>query len=85
MDTVTIHELHAGELAAHPDNLRTEPAADLGSLTRSIKANGVVEPVVVVPLDGGGHRVVAGHPRLAAAVEAGRETVPCWVRDNPAR
>jgi ParB family chromosome partitioning protein len=66
-------------IAEHPWNVRTD-VGDLTGLTASIAAQGVLEPLVVVPLDAGGHQLVAGARRRAAAVAAGLELVPCIVR-----
>jgi ParB/RepB/Spo0J family partition protein len=51
---------------------------NLGELAESIAESGIVEPLVVVPLEG--HRILAGHRRAAAAVMAELDVVPCWVR-----
>lgn len=57
----------------------------VGGLRASIAQAGVVEPLIVRPVDydDGDRRyeVVAGNRRLAAAMQAGLETVPCLVRD----
>jgi ParB family chromosome partitioning protein len=52
---------------------------DLDELAESIEESGIVEPLLVVPLDDG-HRIVAGHRRAAAAVIAELDVVPCWIR-----
>lgn len=65
-------------LAAAAGNIR----ADIGAITElvaSIRAYGVLEPLVVIP-DGDGYRLIAGKRRAAAAVEAGASLVPCWER-----
>ena len=50
--------------------LRTTVGADLGVLVASIRARGVVQPIVVEP-DGDGYVIREGHRRVAAAVLAG--------------
>lgn len=68
----------------HPDN----PRRDLGDLTElvdSIKAKGILQPLVVVPgaTDRGvNFLLIAGHRRKAAAALAGLERVPVIVRDD---
>lgn len=49
---------------------------------KSVASIGIVEPVLVTPIngDGSGYQIVAGHRRHAAASEAGLATVPCLVR-----
>jgi len=66
-------------LAAHPRNIRDD-LGDLEGLTASIAAVGVIEALTVVPLADGGHRIVAGHRRCAAAILADQATVPCLMR-----
>jgi ParB family chromosome partitioning protein len=65
-------------LAAHPRNVRTD-LGDLTGLTASIAAQGVLEPLSVLPIDDG-HMILAGHRRAAAAIEAGHTHVPCLIR-----
>ena len=52
----------------------------LAPLMESVRAHGVIEPLVVTPTDGGRYRIVAGHRRAAAAKLARLKTVPCVVR-----
>ena len=64
---------------------RTEFAEDvLDSLAASIGAQGVVQPVVVTPLDGAAgsarYGIIAGERRWRAAQRAGLEEVPVVVR-----
>lgn len=68
-------------LAAHPSNVRHK-LRDLRGMVRSIKAAGILVPLVVVPSDNGRHQIVAGHRRCAAAIEAGLTQVPCLVRPD---
>ena len=69
-------------LAAHPSNVRRD-LRDLRGMVRSIKAVGVLVPLVVVPTsDGDGYQIVAGHRRCQAAIEAGIDEVPCLVRSD---
>ena len=58
---------------------RFEPEAHAG-LADSIKAQGVVQPVLVRPRAAGGYELIAGERRWRAAREAGLETVPAVVR-----
>jgi ParB family chromosome partitioning protein len=58
----------------------------LEELAASIKANGVIEPIVVRPLPGGGsggarYEIVAGERRWRAAKLAGLEDIPTIVRE----
>ena len=56
----------------------------LAELTESIKAHGVIQPLIcrVLPEErGGGYELIAGERRLRAAVEAGLKAVPVVVMD----
>jgi len=52
------------------------------ALSESIKARGVLQPIVVRPLPGGSYELIAGERRLRAAKLAGLEQVPAIVRDT---
>jgi len=54
--------------------------AALQELASSIKAQGVVQPIVVRPLSNGKHEIVAGERRWRAAQMAGLHEVPVVVR-----
>lgn len=53
----------------------------LEELARSIKANGVIQPVVVRRLDNGSYQIITGERRWRAAQRAGIRRVPIVVRD----
>src|SRR3954468_8138908 len=67
-------------LSSHPANVRFD-LRNLDELAESIVESGIVEPLVVVPVDDG-HRLLAGHRRAAAAVMADLDVVPCWLRPD---
>jgi ParB family transcriptional regulator, chromosome partitioning protein len=52
----------------------------LAELADSIRARGVLQPVVVRPLSGGRYELVAGERRLRAARIAGLELIPAMLR-----
>jgi ParB family transcriptional regulator, chromosome partitioning protein len=52
------------------------------ALAESIKARGILQPLVVRPLPGGEYELIAGERRLRAARMAGLEQVPALVRDT---
>jgi ParB family chromosome partitioning protein len=63
------------------DNYRkTFNETSIAELAASIKANGIVEPLIVRPL-ADGFSIVAGERRWRAAQIAGLVTVPCIVRE----
>ena len=78
--TVAI-EVVTNSLVPNPMQPRSSYDPDkLSDLTKSIKANGVIQPLVVERLEAGGYQIVFGHRRWYAAQDAGIETVPCIVR-----
>src|SRR5215210_6558372 len=52
------------------------------ALAESIKARGILQPLVVRPLPGGTYELVAGERRLRAARLAGLDEVPAVVRET---
>lgn len=81
----TVREIDLDRLVDNPRNPvdRTEDLADMAD---SIKAAGVLSPLLVVPHQHqpGYYMVVAGHRRKHAARLAGRTTAPCIVRATEA-
>lgn len=55
--------------------------ADLADLAESIRAQGVVQPIVVTPDRDGSYTIVAGERRWRAARQAGLSEVPVVVRE----
>jgi ParB family chromosome partitioning protein len=54
---------------------------DVSALKESIRENTILQPLIVSPLPTGKFLLVAGHRRLAAAVELGFAKVPAIVRE----
>ncbi|HEY3988069.1 MAG TPA: ParB/RepB/Spo0J family partition protein [Acidobacteriaceae bacterium] len=52
----------------------------LEELAASIAASGVVQPIVVRPLDGGRYQLIAGERRLLASQKVGKSAIPAIVR-----
>jgi len=70
-----------GDLIHHPENPRLD-LGDLDELTASIKANGILQNLTVVPdLEKCKYLVVIGNRRLEAAKAAGLVELPCSIRD----
>lgn len=55
----------------------------LGELADSIRVRGVIQPVIVRPVDDGGYEILAGERRWRAAQLAGLERVPAIIRQVP--
>ena len=53
----------------------------MADLMESIKANGVLTPVVVRGNDGDGYEMISGHRRLHASKLAGLKKIPAFVRE----
>ena len=79
MDNTTTM-LNVSELYENPANPRKD-LGDLTELSESIKVNGVLQSLTVIPRDKGGYTVVIGHRRLAAAKLAGVTELPCVVSE----
>ena len=74
-------EIPVSDLAANPFQPRSRfDEAALKELAASIKATGVLQPVLVRRQDGG-YQLVAGERRLRAAQLAGMHSIPAIVRD----
>ena len=63
----------------HQPRQRFEDAG-LDELAQSIKANGIIQPIVVRKVDGG-YRIIAGERRWRAAQRAGLTRVPVVIKD----
>ncbi len=57
--------------------------ASLAELADSIRARGILQPIVVRPVEGGEYEILAGERRWRAAQLAGLERVPALVREVP--
>jgi ParB family transcriptional regulator, chromosome partitioning protein len=58
-------------------------AASLAELALSIKEQGVMQPILVRPVDGGVFEIMAGERRWRAAQQAGLREVPALVKNVP--
>ena len=52
---------------------------DMEQLTESIRQQGVLNPIMVRPLDTGEYEVISGHRRLHACKKAGIEVIPAFI------
>ncbi|WP_375740774.1 ParB/RepB/Spo0J family partition protein [Pseudomonas boanensis] len=59
-----------------------DPTA-LEELAQSIKAQGVMQPIVVRPIGGGRFEIIAGERRWRASHQAGLDKIPAMVREVP--
>jgi ParB family chromosome partitioning protein len=72
--------------ALRPGRYQPRTRMDPGSLEElaaSIRVQGVMQPILVRPLDGDAYEIIAGERRWRAAQIAGLAEVPCLVREIP--
>ena len=62
---------------------RDMDATALEELALSIKAHGVMQPIVVRPIGEGRFEIVAGERRWRASQQAGLDKIPAMVRELP--
>ena len=74
---ITLSELHP--FKNHPFKAKDDEA--MMETADSIRQYGVLVPAIVRPDADGGYELVAGHRRHHASELAGKETLPCIVRD----
>ncbi len=76
----SMKEIALGDISPNPYQPRTVWDADgLTELADSIKANGVIQPIIV-RRKGSGYELIAGERRLRAAQIASLETIPALIR-----
>lgn len=81
MNKNTLTYIEIGKLFHHPNNPRKE-YGDLAELTESIKQNGIMQNLTVVPIGNvDGYYVVIGNRRLEAADKAGLKELPCVIAE----
>jgi ParB family chromosome partitioning protein len=81
LTTLAVELLQPGR---YQPRTRMDPET-LAELAASIRAQGVMQPILVRPVDGGRYEIVAGERRWRAARMAGLTDVPALVRDVPDR
>nr|WP_297769126.1 ParB/RepB/Spo0J family partition protein [uncultured Butyrivibrio sp.] len=74
---IPLSELHP--FKNHPFKVLDDEEMD--KTVQSIREFGVLTPAIVRPRDEGGYEIVSGHRRCHASEIAGKETLPCIVRD----
>ena len=81
IQTEELQQLPLELIAPNPDQpRRTFGQPELAELAESIRAHGVLQPVLVRALPGGRYELLAGERRLRAARIAGLERIPAVVR-----
>jgi ParB family transcriptional regulator, chromosome partitioning protein len=79
-----LRELDVTKIEPNPDQPRAKfDAAALDALAGSIGSVGLLQPLIVRPLEDGRFELVAGERRLRAAQKAGIDRVPAVIRSSP--
>ena len=79
-----LRELDVTQIEPNPDQPRAKfDASALDALAGSIGSVGLLQPLIVRPLDDGRYELVAGERRWRAAQKAGIDRVPAVVRTSP--
>ena len=68
-----------GDFPNHPFKVRQDDA--MMEMMESVQLHGVLVPGLVRQLADGSYQMVSGHRRKLASEPAGRDTIPCIVRD----
>lgn len=79
-----IEYISVDKIKPHPDNPRKD-VGDVAELAESVKQNGIMQNLTVIPTGSGEYMALIGHRRLAAAKAAGLDKVPCIVVGNLSR
>jgi ParB family transcriptional regulator, chromosome partitioning protein len=79
LQTIAIDRIRVGKY--QPRTHMDETALD--ELAESIREQGVMQPILVRPIDGGRFEIVAGERRWRAAQRAGLKDVPALVKSVP--
>ena len=81
-----VHKLAIDSLSPNVDQPRKAfDEVALKELSESIKRHGIVQPLVVQPLEEGKYEIIAGERRFRAAQKAGLKSVPAIIRSAKAQ
>ena len=79
--TAVLQEIPVADVRPNPNQPRVHfDEESLSELTASIQQIGVLQPILVRPLEAGGYELIAGERRWRAAGRAGLATVPAVIR-----
>ena len=79
-----LRELDVTKIEPNPDQPRAKfDATALDALAGSIGSVGLLQPLIVRPLEDGRYELVAGERRWRAAQQAGIDRVPAVIRSSP--
>ena len=77
-----VNEVEINAIAPNPDQPRTNfKREELEELSASIQKDGLLQPILVRPLEGGMYQIIAGERRWQASKLAGLQQVPIRVKE----
>ena len=76
---IKLEMIALGNISPSPYQARKD-FGDMEELIEDVRANGILQPLVVRPTGPGSYELVAGERRLIAAREAGLQAVPAMIR-----
>lgn len=77
-----VNEVDINAVAPNPDQPRTNfKREELEELSASIQKDGLLQPILVRPLEGGMYQIIAGERRWQASKLAGLQQVPIRVKE----
>ena len=83
-DASAVNTLRISEIEPNKEQPRRKfDQEGLLQLAESIGQHGVLQPILVAPLEGGGYKIVAGERRWRAARMAGLSEIPAVVKEYP--
>lgn len=78
----TLIDLSVEEISDFPNHpFKVKMDESMAALVESVKEYGVLNPALVRPKPEGGYEMIAGHRRKLASELAGRQEIPCIVRN----
>jgi len=77
-----VRNIPVAQIEPNPEQPRLSfDETSLQELAASIREHGVLQPILVRPLDAGGYQLIAGERRWRASQAAGRATIPALVEE----
>lgn len=81
-ETTSTHTLRISEIEPNKSQPRIDFDEDaIATLADSIRQHGLLQPLLVRPLEDGGYQIVAGERRWRACRMAGLDEVPVYIRE----
>ena len=79
----SINEIELAQIEPNPDQPRSIFEEDtLNELAQSIRTYGVIQPIILKDTGSGKYLIIAGERRYRAAVKAGLEKIPAYIKTS---